>query len=47
LAFDLGHFSHSYATCARRIGLVVDEVEAEWGAGVPLDALEEHLAEDQ
>jgi alanine-glyoxylate transaminase/serine-glyoxylate transaminase/serine-pyruvate transaminase len=47
LAFNNGHFSHLYAACARRLGMVVDELDVEWGDGVPLDALEEALTADR
>jgi alanine-glyoxylate transaminase/serine-glyoxylate transaminase/serine-pyruvate transaminase len=47
LAFDIGHFSHLYADCARRMGMVVDEIEAEWGTGVPLASLEHALRADR
>jgi alanine-glyoxylate transaminase/serine-glyoxylate transaminase/serine-pyruvate transaminase len=46
LAFDNGHFSHSYAECARKLGLAVDEIDVEWGYGIPLDVLESTLAAD-
>jgi alanine-glyoxylate transaminase/serine-glyoxylate transaminase/serine-pyruvate transaminase len=46
LAFDNGHFSHGYAECARRLGMEVDEREAEWGRGIPLDTLQEALEAD-
>jgi alanine-glyoxylate transaminase/serine-glyoxylate transaminase/serine-pyruvate transaminase len=47
LAFDNGHFSHLYAVCAQRLGMVVDELDVEWGDGVPLDALEAALTADR
>ncbi len=46
LAFNNGHFSHQYAECARRLGMVVDEREVPWGAGVPLPTLTEALSTD-
>jgi alanine-glyoxylate transaminase/serine-glyoxylate transaminase/serine-pyruvate transaminase len=46
LAFNIGHFSHLYADCARRLGMVVDELDAEWGTGVPIDALTNALDAD-
>jgi alanine-glyoxylate transaminase/serine-glyoxylate transaminase/serine-pyruvate transaminase len=46
LAFNLGMFSHGYADCARALGMDVDEIDVEWGRGVPIDALEEALAAD-
>jgi alanine-glyoxylate transaminase / serine-glyoxylate transaminase / serine-pyruvate transaminase len=47
LAFNNGHFSHLYATCARRLGMLVDELDVEWGDGLPLDLLEEALSADR
>ena len=47
LAFNLGHFSHLYADCARRLGLAVDELELDWGSGVPAAALREALEADR
>src|SRR3989442_9672850 len=35
LAFNIGHFSHLYADCARRLGAAVDEIDLAWGEGVP------------
>jgi alanine-glyoxylate transaminase/serine-glyoxylate transaminase/serine-pyruvate transaminase len=46
LAFNNGHFSHQYAECARRLGMVVDELDVPWGAGVPLPALKDELTTD-
>jgi alanine-glyoxylate transaminase/serine-glyoxylate transaminase/serine-pyruvate transaminase len=46
LAFNNGHFSHQYAECARRLGMVVDELDVQWGAGIPLPALTDALTED-
>ena len=46
LAFNLGMFSHGYADCARALGMDVEEIDVEWGRGVPIDALEEALAAD-
>ena len=46
LAFNLGMFSHGYADCARALGMDVEEVDVEWGRGIPIDALEEALAAD-
>jgi alanine-glyoxylate transaminase/serine-glyoxylate transaminase/serine-pyruvate transaminase len=46
LAFNIGHFSHLYAECARRVGLAVDEVECTWGDGVPADLVRESLSRD-
>ncbi len=47
LAFNTGHFSHLYADCARRLGMIVDEIEVEWGNGIPTGALEEALLADR
>lgn len=46
LAFNIGHFSHLYAECARRLGIVVDEVDLPWGDGVPPALVYERLAQD-
>jgi alanine-glyoxylate transaminase/serine-glyoxylate transaminase/serine-pyruvate transaminase len=46
LAFNLGTFSHGYADCARALGMEVDEIDVEWGRGVPIEALAEALAAD-
>jgi len=47
LAFNIGHFSHLYANCARQLGLVVDELELPWGTGVPTTELREALDADR
>jgi alanine-glyoxylate transaminase/serine-glyoxylate transaminase/serine-pyruvate transaminase len=47
LAFNIGHFSHLYANCARQLGLVVDELDLDWGSGVPTTALRETLDADR
>src|ERR1700748_1174806 len=47
LAFDLGPFSHGFADCARAFGMDVQELDVEWGRGVPIDALEAALAADR
>ena len=47
LAFNLGQFSHGYADCARAFGMDVDEIDVEWGRGVPIDALEQALDADR
>jgi alanine-glyoxylate transaminase/serine-glyoxylate transaminase/serine-pyruvate transaminase len=47
LAFNIGHFSHLYANCARQLGLVVDELELDWGTGVPATELREALDADR
>jgi alanine-glyoxylate transaminase / serine-glyoxylate transaminase / serine-pyruvate transaminase len=46
VALNIGHFSHLYAECARALGMVVDELDAEWGSGPPLGALEDVLRDD-
>jgi alanine-glyoxylate transaminase/serine-glyoxylate transaminase/serine-pyruvate transaminase len=46
LAFNIGHFSHLYAECATKLGLEVEEVERDWGSGVPATLLEQHLRQD-
>lgn len=42
-----GQFSHLWVDMARRLGLDVICVDAEWGAGVPLDEYRRHLTEDK
>jgi alanine-glyoxylate transaminase / serine-glyoxylate transaminase / serine-pyruvate transaminase len=46
LAFNIGHFSHLYAECARGLGIVVDKVDVPWGEGVPPERVYERLATD-
>ncbi|MDR5695893.1 MAG: aminotransferase class V-fold PLP-dependent enzyme [Armatimonadota bacterium] len=46
LAFNIGHFSHLYAECARRFGVVVDEVDLPWGTGVPAEIVYDKLSKD-
>lgn len=46
LAFNIGHFSHLYAECARRLGMAVDELDLTWGDGVPPELVYERLAAD-
>ncbi len=46
LAFDIGHFSHLYAECARGLGIVVDTLDLPWGEGVPPEQVYERLAND-
>jgi alanine-glyoxylate transaminase/serine-glyoxylate transaminase/serine-pyruvate transaminase len=46
LAFNAGHFSHLYAECARQMGFEVEEVELDWGMGVPADVIEDRLRRD-
>ncbi len=47
LAFSIGHFSHLYAECGRRLGMAVDEVELPWTRGVPPELVEAHLSVDR
>jgi alanine-glyoxylate transaminase/serine-glyoxylate transaminase/serine-pyruvate transaminase len=47
LAFHIGHFSHLYAECARRFGVLVDEVELPWSRGVPRELVHERLSQDR
>ena len=47
LAFNIGHFSQQYAECARRLGMAVDEVDVEWGNGVPIEGLKHALDADR
>jgi alanine-glyoxylate transaminase/serine-glyoxylate transaminase/serine-pyruvate transaminase len=46
LAFNIGHFSHLYAECARRFGVAVDEVDLPWGSAVPPDLVYDRLSRD-
>ena len=46
LAFNIGHFSHLYAECARRLGAVVDEIDLPWGDGVPPQRVHDALGRD-
>jgi alanine-glyoxylate transaminase/serine-glyoxylate transaminase/serine-pyruvate transaminase len=46
LAFNIGHFSHLYADCARKLGVVVEEVDLPWSRGVPQDLVQDLLAKD-
>ena len=46
LATSHGMFSQRWIDLARSLGLVVDVIEAEWGEGIPMDAMESALAED-
>ncbi len=46
LAVRGGQFAHLWIDAARRLGFVVDVIEAPWGTGVPLDALEAALRAD-
>lgn len=42
-----GQFSHLWVDLAQRLGLDVVCLDIEWGAGVPLDDYQRHLAEDK
>ena len=46
LVSRFGQFSHLWADMCQRLGLEVDVVDVEWGAGVPLDIYAQKLAED-
>lgn len=46
LASRFGQFSHLWADMCQRLGLEVDVIDVEWGAGVPLDIYAQKLAED-
>jgi alanine-glyoxylate transaminase / serine-glyoxylate transaminase / serine-pyruvate transaminase len=46
LAFSIGHFSHLYAECARRLGMAVDVVDMTWGDAVAPERVYERLAAD-
>ena len=46
LAFNIGHFSHLFAECARRHGAQVEEVELPWDRGVPAALVRERLGAD-
>jgi len=46
LAFNIGHFSHLYAECARRLGAVVDEIDLPWNDGVSPQRVHDILARD-
>lgn len=46
LASRFGQFSHLWVDMCQRLGLEVDVVDVEWGAGVPLDIYAQKLAED-
>lgn len=41
-----GQFSHLWAEMAQRLGLDVECIDVEWGAGVPVDEYERRLAAD-
>ena len=42
-----GQFSHLWADLCKRLGLVVEIVDVEWGKGVPLDVYEQRLKADK
>jgi alanine-glyoxylate transaminase / serine-glyoxylate transaminase / serine-pyruvate transaminase len=46
LAFNIGHFSHLYTECARRLGIIVDAVDLAWDGGVSAGRVYEHLVSD-
>ena len=46
LAFNIGNFSHLYAECARRHGVVVDELDLPWDRGVSAETVHERLVQD-
>jgi alanine-glyoxylate transaminase/serine-glyoxylate transaminase/serine-pyruvate transaminase len=46
LAVRNGQFSHGFIDCARRHGLEVDVIDAEWGEAVPADRVHAALAAD-
>lgn len=46
LSVQNGHFSMLFADAARTLGYQVDEVEVEWGRGVPADLIEQKLRAD-
>ena len=46
LASRFGQFSHLWIDMAQRLGFEMQVVDAEWGTGVPLDAMEEALRAD-
>ncbi|MGH2689136.1 MAG: aminotransferase class V-fold PLP-dependent enzyme, partial [Actinomycetota bacterium] len=46
LAVRNGQFSHGFVDCARRHGLEVDVIDAEWGEAVPADRVHAALAAD-
>lgn len=46
LATSHGMFSQRWIELARSLGLEVELIEAEWGEGIPLEAIESALADD-
>jgi alanine-glyoxylate transaminase / serine-glyoxylate transaminase / serine-pyruvate transaminase len=47
LAFNIGHFSHLYAECARKLGAAVDEIDVPWGECVPAEQVHDRLSRDR
>ncbi|MEX0808954.1 MAG: aminotransferase class V-fold PLP-dependent enzyme [Dongiaceae bacterium] len=47
LAAQFGQFSHLWVELCRRHGLEVDAIDAEWGCGVPIDAMAARLLADK
>ncbi len=46
LAFNIGHFSHLYAECAGRFGVIVEEIDLPWSRGVPAEVVFDRLSRD-
>src|SRR5918998_4014667 len=46
LSVQNGHFAMLFADAARSLGFLVDEVDVEWGRGVPADLIEEKFRAD-
>jgi len=46
LIYRFGQFSHLWMDMSRRLGFDVESHEVEWGKGIPLDALEARLKQD-
>jgi alanine-glyoxylate transaminase/serine-glyoxylate transaminase/serine-pyruvate transaminase len=47
LAARIGQFSHLWIDMCKRLGLEVEEVDCEWGEGVPVERFAEILAADK
>ncbi|HEX6013660.1 MAG TPA: aminotransferase class V-fold PLP-dependent enzyme, partial [Geminicoccaceae bacterium] len=47
LAARIGQFSHLWIDMCKRLGLEVEEVDVEWGEGVPVERFAEILAADK
>jgi alanine-glyoxylate transaminase / serine-glyoxylate transaminase / serine-pyruvate transaminase len=47
LAARIGQFSHLWIDMCKRLGLEVEEVDCEWGEGVPVERFAEILAADR